>query len=567
MVIKGFNYKHLEALKKHSVSKKALKDISIDMKNDKVLNAYPNYDYYMETSPPRDTKKWMQAVRDMYYKVHKGVDKGEALENVIAGWDKMEKLNFKDWLKYYEEGAHKKYKTAQLVSYWENSDRPGYFIPNYPNAPQQQQDANHAKGIEEVQQRDTHPDVNADDKREVIEKQRLKIIGRLDSAEKLLRSPEGQIFAGKELETLLDTIYSLKKKIQMVNKLSLSTRLYEDMIVREANILSNKGFTKAGAILYNVAQAGMPAATEPANPASGGGIPAGGPNAGPGLTPPPRPLDPTLPKDPALKAKKPVSEGMEQFLQALETNNDTTVEDMDKEEVAAEDDHLEVRDPDELEVTAQALPPAPPPELRKNPPPKAPEKPLEVTDEEELPLAKAPAKIEHNDFNDRIDQVFANITVVDAIAEFEFISNFYKAREIPRRLSRADMMLDSLGLASFFPSLAEAQNKALESNNYISSRVEEILSKLRGSIKTEDVELSTGNKEPRPEVAGIKQKLKDDEEKEKARKQMRKDLENEALTPSDKTTPEVEVAEDLATPAKLQGRPAPPPPARPVPVR
>lgn len=559
MTIKGFNYKHLEALKKHNTAKKALKDINVDMKNDKVLIAYPNYDYYMETSPPRDTKKWMQAVRDMYYKVHKGVDKGEALENIIAGWDKMEKLNFKDWLKYYEEGAHKKYKTAQLVSYWEAPERPGYFIPNYPNAPQQQQDQNHAKGIEEVQQRSSHPDINADEKRQIIEKQRLKIIGRLDSAEKLLRSEEGQIFAGKELETLLDVIYSLKKKIQMVNKLSLSTRLYDDMIVREANILSKRGFVKAGAMLHKVAQDAMPPATEPSNPASGGGLPVGGRNEGPGLTPPPGPEDPTTVPT-TEPAPKPVSEGMSQFLEALETNNDTTVEDMD-EEVATEDDNLEVTDADDLEVTAQALPPVPPPELRKNPPPK-PETPLEVTEDE------PDTKMNSTNFNDKIDQVFANISVEDAIAEFEFISNFYKAREIPRRLSRADMMLDSLGLASFFPSLAEAQNKALESNNYISSRVEEILSKLRGSIKTQDVELSTGDKAPRPEVEGIKRKLQDDETKEKARKQMRKDLENEALTPSDKVTPEVEVAEDLATPAKLQGRPAAPPPApRPVPVR
>ena len=49
-----------------------------------------------------------------------------------------------------------------------------------------------------------------------------KIIGRLDSAEKLLRSPEGQAFAGPELEQLMEAIYTLKKKVQLVNKLSVS---------------------------------------------------------------------------------------------------------------------------------------------------------------------------------------------------------------------------------------------------------------------------------------------------------------------------------------------------------
>src|SRR5208282_6852066 len=91
-------------------------------------------------------------------------------------------------------------------------------------------------------------------KKRIIEKQRQKIIGRLDSAEKLLRSPEGQDFAGTELENLMEAIYSLKKKVQLVNKLSTSTRLYEDMIVREANVLSRRGFVKAANMLYSVAQ-------------------------------------------------------------------------------------------------------------------------------------------------------------------------------------------------------------------------------------------------------------------------------------------------------------------------
>ena len=62
------------------------------------------------------------------------------------------------------------------------------------------------------------------------------------------------MFAGPEMEQLMEAIYSLKKKVQLVNKLSVSTRLYEDMIVREANVLGRKGFKKAADMLYSVAQ-------------------------------------------------------------------------------------------------------------------------------------------------------------------------------------------------------------------------------------------------------------------------------------------------------------------------
>ena len=138
------------------------------------------------------------------------------------------------------------------------------------------------KSIDASPRQHPHSQSGADEKKQIIEKQRQKIIGRLDSAEKLLRSEEGQIFAGNELEALLDVIYSLKNKIQMVNKISLSTRLYEDMIVREANILVKKGFGNAGTVLRKVAQS-VPEPTEPNNPMSGGGLPGNIPGEGPGF--------------------------------------------------------------------------------------------------------------------------------------------------------------------------------------------------------------------------------------------------------------------------------------------
>lgn len=498
------------------------------MHNDnKFLKAYPNHQDYLEFAPPRDTRKWMQAVREVYYRAHKGMDKNEALNQVVSGWSNMEKLDFKNWLKFYEENAHKKYKTAQQINYWEDANRAGYFVPIFPDKPKQEE-VMRASDVDLVKNPETHPDIHAEEKRQVIEKQRSKIIGRLDSAEKLLRSQEGQLFAGKELETLLDVIYSLKKKIQMVNKISVSTRLYEDMIIREANILSKNGYRQAGATLHKLAQAPL-SAEPPANPTVDAGRPGHVPEDGPGLNPPPGPAPTPEPE---------MSQGMSKFLEGLDTNNDT-ITDQQEEEI----DQLEVSDADDDFIsTAQMLP------------------------RPDIEVAEEKNDIVEDSFGQKMDRVLDTVSIHDVISEFEFISNFYKAREIPRRLSKADMMLDSLGLASFFPSLAEAQNKALESNNYISTRVEEILSKLRGSIKTQNVELTVEpDKIPNEGIAAVKKNLQDEENKEKARKQMRKDLETQSLMAEEKPTPELEVAEDLATPAQIQPPPAPArPPVPPI---
>ena len=206
------------------------------------LKAYPNYEEYMYQPPPRDTYKWIEAVKDIYYRERTGQDKRSAILQTIAKWDEMEKKDFFNWLKFYEEGAHLKYKVAQQM--WYEGINPGYILP-FKKDPSTAPDANAAE--------DSLDEISTSEKKRIIEQQRKKIIGRLDSTEKLLRSDEGQMFAGKEFETLLEIIYQLKKKIQLINKKSASTKLYDDMIVREANLLQRKGFSKAAGVLYKLA--------------------------------------------------------------------------------------------------------------------------------------------------------------------------------------------------------------------------------------------------------------------------------------------------------------------------
>lgn len=555
--------------------------------------AYPNFDQYSYIPGQHDMQKWMLSVKDIYYKQKAGLPYKEAIRQSTQGWKKMEIYDFLNWLKFHEEGSHMKYKFAQV---WYENGQPGYFLHIKKDAPEEDTQASDGAAVDKARQ---ESEQNAE-KKAIIEAQRKKIIGRLDSVEKLLRSREGHIFADSELENLMDAIFGLKKKIQLVNKLSTSTRLYEDMIVREANVLNRKGFIKAADMLYSVAQTpgasaelgagGIPPAESPADPSGAGnvGTPAGPVNMSSN--------DPTQEvnhnnnqppasalSSPAVMPQEPAEEqppkAINDFLKGMEG----TPEKKNKEDKIYDDLEVSDSEPELMVTEAQAMPLAPggppaavledipitddPPPARGNPVTlpsatlpipaaevevKGQEEPLEVT-EDDIPLPEDadPAVPKSSGFDAKMDEMLANVTMEEIIKELEDLAKIFKVREIPRRLAIVDMMLDGKHIASFFPQLAEAQNKALDSNNYISTRVEEILSKLRGSIVTKEIDLEGGDrKEMPPEIVGIKNKLEQDDIKEKKRKDMRKELaQAEPVTPI-KETPEVEMGE-LAPPSTV----------------
>lgn len=564
--------------------------------------AYPNYDQYMYIPGQHNLKKWLEAVRKIYVgEKTGGLDRANAVRQACSGWNPMETYDFLNWMKFYQEGAHLKYKTAQL---WYENGQPGYFLQIKPDPEKPQEPV-----IDHNAVRDTQADVDRqDEKKRIIEKQRQKIIGRLDSAEKLLRSPEGQLFAGPELENLMEAIYSLKKRVQLVNKLSTSTRLYEDMIVREGNVLRRKGFVKAAEVLYSVAQANnppppgtgqpgpidtLPQPTPPDDPSGAGhpGAPGGLPSVGPGMPQPPgsppstsenQPVNPKSPAGPpggaisetsaATPMPESVPKGIAEFLDKTETGGKTTTEELGAEDDLQVEDTLEVEDEQLIVSEAQMAPPGPPPEdvpmttAPRRPKPVAPppveeEKPLEVTEDtppaNEAGVEGAPAAAK--DFDRIIDSALANVTVSDVVAKLEDIAKIFKTREIPRQLSLVDMMLDSLGLSTYFPTLSEAINKSLESNNYVSTRLEDIISRLRGSMAGKSVDLK--GEEGAPRAGQVAQNLQQQDEKDAARKKMRKDQETAELEGATKPSPQVDIGEDLG--AQPPVAPAPPPP-RPV---
>jgi hypothetical protein len=196
---------------------------------------------------------------------------------------------------------------------------------------------------------------------------------------------------------------------------------------------------------------------------------------------------------------------------------------------------------------------------------------LMVAEAQEASPAPAPAApspeitVTEKDFDSQLDSVLSGVTVEDIVKKIEELSKVFKTREIPRQLAMVDMMLDSLGLASFFPSLSEATNKALESNNYILTRVEGILTQLSGAVKTKSLDLTHEAATP-PQAEAVKGKLQEEENIEKERKEMRKELSDKALEERAKEdTPELEVTEeDLGAPAPEAAAPAAPPAAAPA---
>lgn len=520
--------------------------------------SYPNNNDYINIQSQRDIPKWLQAVKDIYYKEKNGDNRANSVRQVTSGWNTVEIFDFLNWFKFYEEGSHLKYKTAQL---WYENDTPGYFLHiKQDPKPDEQNNIDLSKGLQ------SEEDFKSEERKQIIERQRAKIIGRLDSAEKLLRTRDGQLFADKELESLIEAIFALKKKVFLVNKISTSTRLYEDMIIREANILTKNGHYNAADVLFSIADA-VPTATPPQPPAQSSGNVGGLPAAGNGM---PVDSESSPNNTPQLDlADKPsedeVPNGLKIFLNRMETANTTG------------DDELLVEDDNDIIVEAQAIPPIdepmtsspmPAPGNKKDPftpteslsknkvlndePLEVEDESLEVKDESNIPNFPDQAESVASDFDVKLDQLMSKVTIGDVVVELESLSKIFKTREIPRRLSRADMMLDSLGLAPFFPSLSEAQNKSLEANNYISSRVDEILSKLRGSMNAKRIDLEGDEEINKPELSGIKNKLQEDEDKEVSRKKMRKEQELLESTKSlNKETPQVEIQEDLSKPIPL----------------
>jgi len=74
-----------------------------------------------------------------------------------------------------------------------------------------------------------------------------------------------------------------------------------------------------------------------------------------------------------------------------------------------------------------------------------------------------------------------SLSIKTIIDRLEGVSKALKSRDMIRELASIDILLNELGLASYFPDLSFAQAKLIESFGYSSNKVEDIIAKLRGS--------------------------------------------------------------------------------------
>jgi len=169
----------------------------------------------------------------------------------------------------------------------------------------------------------------------------------------------------------------------------------------------------------------------------------------------------------------------------------------------------------------------------------------------EITVIEDDIKVEDNT-DDVIEAALDHISIKDAISRLEILVGIYKQREVPRQLAILDIMMDQLGLSSFFPQLGEAQSKALESTQYISTRLEDVLSKLQGSVQSAEGEKWVEQEKTiSPETQTLQNTLKSEREREEKRKQMRKQKADEKLDNS-RTNIGEQAAQELGGPTAVE---------------
>lgn len=258
------------------------------------------------------------------------------------------------------------------------------------------------------------------------------LISRLDSADKLLREFTG-VWPTNVWNRLHSSLNDLKREVMMLR----SASTMRDVIVKTAGVWSNEGFQEGAELLEKIAQ-------------------------------PPEEGDVASEIEQALTGERP---------------------EKPKEEPAAAEMEMS---PEELD----AMPPGEAgDELPMPEPPLGEETPAEVPEEleepqEDLEVEEEPAKA------DVEENPYVGSSIGDVVEVLEPVVLELKERAVARELAKVDMMLDAQNIASHFPELGEAMNKVLESNTYVVTRLDKLLTKIKGGAQEKEKD------EEKPETTG-----------------------------------------------------------------
>lgn len=391
--------------------------------------AYPNVSGVvgLNTQPKRDVSKWIEALGEIHHAISEGEDQETAKKRITEGWDPMAKLNFDAWTRYYEHNDHEKYAMRKTADPCFNAPMHQFALDWLPKKEEEaeQEIAPPQQPPIELDEKPRRPG-RPRKKTRTPEDSRRALIGRLDSADKLLRE-FASVWPAGTWNRLHAILSDLKREIMMLKSEATMT----DCIIRTANRWGRAGFLEGADFLMKIAQ-------------------------------PPQ---------------EDVTDQIEKALTGREYETGAG-------EAPPEEAPMEMS-PEEME----AMPPAgaaeelPPPEE----PPAAEMPPAEEAPVEEPPAVEEPpeAPSEHPDVD---GNPYEGTTVEDVIKVLEPLVTDLKVREAARELSKVDMMLDAQNIASHFPELGEAMNKTLEANTYIVTRLDKMLTKLKGGIRENEEE-------------------------------------------------------------------------------
>lgn len=495
--------------------------------------AYPSDSKGLYIQSPHNIPQWLECMKAIYAHANNtGCSVDEATNLITQSWSKMDQIDFKTWLKFYQQNAHLKYKKASMtkegVGYLEIGQG-GFLpfdkndlrstIPGVPNRIPDMERFDQASLQDEAQKRKLQEQREVDEKEE-LKRQVKALIGRLNSAERLATSKGIDKVLGPVYESWLKALHDLKREIQIAPLRNIKSSL--DLIYKKANLLEYLGKPEASNIMIKLAQAlPDPTAIDPAAVPSSA-IPEPMNDA---------PVDLAMPSADDLEP-----DGNEKWLsEFLEGLSGTSKKDEDDANDISDVDDLYV-DEDDLVKSAQAVPGP------------GDNKEHDVPDQS-------------GQFHNKMDDVLATVTVNDVIAKLESLSNIFKNREISRELAKVDMMMDALGIASYFPNLAEAMQRSLDANQYMLTRIDDVLSSLRGSVASPQVIDWKGEKPPQASNAGsgVAQNLSTEEGKEAERSKAREDARKaqEDATLNQEVAPPAPGTEVAQAPTNIETPPAP----------
>jgi len=187
--------------------------------------AYPNVAGVMETNakPQRDVTKWVNTLGEIHAAERIGAQRSHVFRNLTEEWDPVEKLDFQQWLRYYERGDHEKY-AASLEGVVPLRGAPP------PLATQQR--------------------VRMKPEARSVEENRRALVSRLDAAKRLLRLFAPPVWPRDRYDSIYRALSDLEHEITSLR----TTASMRDRIIRTATLLDRAGFQDGAETLRKIAQ-------------------------------------------------------------------------------------------------------------------------------------------------------------------------------------------------------------------------------------------------------------------------------------------------------------------------